>query len=136
MKLGSGGLERPPSAKLLTLVRVGRLLSDDRPVRGDPVALAEVSFEPFKKICPVAGADDENIAAVVLITFAAQITEGAQGVQGAGDDGLGHAKHLGEAADRMGPGRQIDHHQERHLPVGEVRLARPDIGDKRPHPTS
>ncbi len=45
---------------------------------GDAVALAEVSFEPFKKFGPVAGADDEDIAAVVLVALAAQIAERAQ----------------------------------------------------------
>src|SRR5918993_5244686 len=61
---GSGGFDRPESAKSSALVREGGLLSDDWSVSGgDPVALPEVALEPFKKIGPVAGAGDKDIAA-------------------------------------------------------------------------
>src|SRR5215207_2802300 len=86
---GSGGFDRPESAKSSALVREGGLLSDDWSVGGgDPVALPEVALEPFKKIGPVASADDKDIAAVVLISLASQITERAQVFKARGTTGL------------------------------------------------
>jgi hypothetical protein len=35
-----------------------------------------VALEPFKKICPAAGPNDEDVASIVLIPFAAEIAEG------------------------------------------------------------
>jgi len=98
-------------------------------------ALAEVAFEPFKEIGPVAGADDKHIAAVVLIAFAPEIAECAKRVQGASDHRLGHPQGLGKTADRVRAGCQIDQHQQRHLAVGEVWLAGTDVGNQRLHPT-
>src|SRR5215210_7542023 len=85
---GSGGFDGPVSAKPSALVGEGR--ADDRPVgRRDPIAaLAEVALEAFKEICPVAGPDDEHVATVVLIAFAAEIAECPERVQGASDDRL------------------------------------------------
>src|SRR4029079_4476568 len=119
-----------------TLVSVGGRLSDDRTVRrGAAVAaLAEVALEPFKKICPAVGADDEHVAAVVLVPLAAQIAECAERIQGASDHRLRYAENAGKAANRVRTGGQVDHHQEGHLPVGQIRLTRADIGDKRLHP--
>jgi hypothetical protein len=132
---GSGGEDLPESAK--SAVREGRGLSDDGPVlRSDAVAFAEIAFETFKEIRPVACPHDEHVAAVVLISFAAQITERAQRIQGASDDRLRNAKHLGETPDGMRSGRQIHQHQQRHLPIGQVGLTGSDIGDQRPHPAS
>ncbi len=100
MNFGSGGLERPVSANPVlspvegssTAVGEGWLLSDDRSVRGgDPVALAEVSFEPFKEIGPFPGPDDEDVAAIVLVPLAPEIAERAEGVQGARHHRLGNA---------------------------------------------
>jgi hypothetical protein len=136
LNFGSGGFERPESAKSPP-VREGGLLSDDWPVSGgDPVALPEVAFEPFKKISPTAGADDEDVAAVVLVPLTAQITERAEGVQGARHYGLGYSKDLGQSADGMRSGGQVNQHQKRHLAIREVRFAGTDIGDQRPHPAS
>ena len=90
---------------------------------GAHVALAEVALEAFKEICPVAGPDDEHVAAVVLIAFAAQIAEGAKRVQGASHHRFGYPEDFGETADRMRPGGEIDQHQQRHLAVGEIWLA-------------
>src|SRR3712207_7786924 len=63
-------------------------------------ALAEVALEAFKKFRPVAGSDDEYVSAVVLVAFAAQIAERAERVQGASDDRLRYAEHLGKPAHR------------------------------------
>ena len=114
---------------------VGGGLADDRPVcRGAAVALAEVALEPFKEICPVAGADDEHVAPVVLVSFAAEIAERAERIQGASDDRLGYAEHPGKAAHGVRTGRQVDQHQQRHLAVGEIGFARSDVGDECLHP--
>ena len=49
---------------------------------------ADVALEAFKEFCPVAGSDDEHVAAVVLIAFAAQLAQRAKRVQGTSDDRL------------------------------------------------
>jgi chemotaxis regulatin CheY-phosphate phosphatase CheZ len=67
---------------------------------------AEEALEAFKEIGPVTGADDEYIAAVVLIALAPQIAEAAQGIQGARDDRLRYAENSGKAAHRVGPGER------------------------------
>src|SRR4051794_6604060 len=135
LKTRSGGSDGPESANSSALVGVCWRLADDRPVRrGGPIALAEVALEALKKICPVAGADDEHIAAIVLVPLAAQIAERSQRVQGASHDWLRDPEHSCEAADRMRSGRQIDQHQQGHLPVGKVGLARTDIGNQGLHP--
>jgi hypothetical protein len=85
---GSGGFDRPESANSAA-VRESGLLSDNWPVSGcDPVAFPEVAFEPFKKIGPVTGADDKDIAAVVLVALAAQITECTKSIQARVTTGL------------------------------------------------
>ena len=107
-------MDGPVSPYSSTLVREGRLLlllADDGAVRCDPVALAEVSFEPFKEIGPAAGTDDEHVPAVVLVSLAAQIAERSKGIQGARDNGLGDSEYLGQSADRVRTRRQVDHHQ-------------------------
>src|SRR3954451_5104379 len=114
---GSSASVGPVSAKSSALMGVGWCLADDWPVRGGAaVALADVALEPFKKVCPVAGADDEHVAPVVLVSFAAQIAERAERIQGASDHRLRNSKHPGKAADGVRTRRQVDQHQERHLP--------------------
>jgi hypothetical protein len=108
-------------------------LPDGRPPVGIAVVAAlaapDVTLEAFKEFRPAAGPDDEHVAAVVLISFAAQIAERTQGIQGAGNDGLGDSKDTGEAADGMGAGRQIDNHEKGHLTVGQIRLSGSDVAD-------
>src|SRR6476469_6651709 len=112
LTVGSGSRDGPVRPNPLTLVGVGRGLSDDWPVgRAVAVAFAEVALEAFKKICPAAGADDEHVAAVVLVPLAAQIAERAERIQGAGDDRLRNSQHARQAADGMRARRQIDQHQ-------------------------
>jgi len=97
----------------------GLLLTDDGPVlRGDAVAFAEVSFEPFKKISPTAGPDDEHVSAIVLVSFTAQIAECSESVQGARHDGFGDPEDLRETAHRVRAGREIDQHEQAHLAIG------------------
>src|SRR5437764_15029322 len=92
--LGSGRSDGPESENCSALVGVGRGLADDRPVGGRAdVPLPEVALEPFKKVCPAAGSDDEHVPAVVLVSFAAQIAERPERVQGASDHRLGHSEH-------------------------------------------
>ncbi len=102
----------------------GLLLADNGSVlRGDPVAFAEVSFEPFKKISPTAGTDDKHVSPIVLVSLAAQITERAKSVQGTCDDRFGDTENLCEAPHCVRPRRKINEHEERHLAIGQVRLA-------------
>src|SRR6478609_4120395 len=74
-------ITRPASAMSVRSLRYalnfasGRL---DRPDGGGAdLPLPEVALEPFKEFCPVAGADDEYVSAVVLVSLAAQIAERA-----------------------------------------------------------
>src|SRR5215210_8080095 len=85
--------------------------------------LLDIAFEALKEILPHAGLGDEYVAAVRLVAHAAQIAERAKRIQGARDHRLGNAQYVGEAAHRMGSGGEIDQQHQRHLPVGEVRLA-------------
>src|SRR5690242_21941045 len=111
LKCGSGRSDGPVSAKSSALVGVCGGLPDDRPVgRGTAVALAEVALEPFKKFCPAVGADDEHVAPIVLVPFAAEIAERTERIQGARHDRLGYAENLGQTADRVRSWGQIDQH--------------------------
>ena len=113
----------------------GGRLADDRPVgRGGAVAFAEVALEAFKEFRPVAGPDDEHVAAVVLVSFAAQIAECAKRVQGAGHDRLGNAEDLGEPADRV-RARASDRRASA-APSGDWSDRAPRIGHKRSVPAS
>src|SRR5688500_19739091 len=84
--------------------------------------LLDIAFEALKKLLPYAGLRDEHIAPVRLVADPPQIAERTQCVQGARDHRLGHAEQMGEAADRMRAGGEIDQEHQRHLAVGEVRL--------------
>ena len=85
--------------------------------------MPKAAVRNFKESGPVIGANDEHGAAVVLVTFAAQIAESAKAIQGARHDRLGNAEQTGEAAHRVRPGGKIDKHEQCHLPVGEIGLA-------------
>ena len=129
MNVGSGGFERPERANSAAVGEGWLLLSDNGPVRGrDPVAFPEVAFEPFKKISPVAGADDKYVATVVRVPFTAQITQRAKCIQGAGDHGLRNSEYLRKATHGVRPRGKINQHQQCHLPVRKVWFAGSDIG--------
>ena len=112
--------------------RIPRSLAGPR--RAGPSCCSILRSKRFKKLLPYAGLGDEDVAAVALVADAAQIAERAQRIQGARDHGLRHAEHMGEAADRMRPGGEVDQQHQRHLPVGEIGLARPHIADQGLHP--
>src|SRR4051812_46362262 len=133
---GSSVTDGPWSAKCLTV------LEEEPSFLGGAAAsagagaflLLDVAFEALKEILSHAGLGDEDIAAVRLVAHAAQIAERTQRIQGARDHRLRNAQYMGEAADGVRSRCQVDEEQKRHLAVGEVRLARPDIADQRLHP--
>jgi hypothetical protein len=92
--------------------------------------MLEIAFETFKEFLP------RDVAAIGLVADAAQIAERAERVQGTGDDRLGHPQDVGQPPHRVRAGGQIDQQHQRHLPVGEIGLAGPDIIDQRVHPAS
>src|SRR5688572_19996905 len=98
--------------------------------------MLEIAFKTFKEFLPSAGLGDENVATVGLVAHAAQIAERAERIQGAGDDRLGNAENVREAADGVRTGGQINQQHQRHLSVGEIGLAGPDIVYQRMHPAS
>src|SRR3954465_10468208 len=106
LKGGSGGSDGPVRATSAARMGAGGALDHDRPVRrGLPgVALAEVALEAFKEISPAVGADDEYVAPVVLVPFAAEIAERAKRIQGTGDDRLRYSKNPRQTAHRMRAG--------------------------------
>jgi hypothetical protein len=57
--------------------------------------LLDILLEAFKEFLSRAGFRDEHVAAVRLVTHAAQIAERAERVQGARDYRLGHAQDIG-----------------------------------------
>jgi len=91
--------------------------------------------ELFKEICPFGSACDENIALVAVVTLSAQIAEGTQSVQGARDNGFRNVQRTGEAAHGMRPRSKIHQQQQRHLAIGQIRLAGPNVIDKGGHPS-
>src|SRR3954463_13527581 len=127
------GRDGPPSTKFLSVLEDESVLARSAALRA---ALLEIAFEAFKKVLSDIGLRDEDVAPVALVANAAEIAERAERIQGARDHRLGHAKEVGQPAHRMGAGGEIDEQHERHLPVGEVRLARSHIADQGLHPVS
>src|SRR4051812_21969129 len=130
---GSRGTDGPARPIRLSV------LEEDSPFLGGATPagaflLLDIPFEALKKLLPYAGFRHEHVAAIRFVADAAQIAERPQRIQGARDDGLGYAEHVGESADRVWPGREVDEHEKRHLPVGEIGLTRAHITDKRLHP--
>src|SRR3569623_1771690 len=130
---GSSGTDGPSSAiRLSVLEEDSAFLGWAAPAGA--FLLLDIAFETLKELLPYAGFGNEHVAAVRLVADAAQIAERPQRIQGARDHRLRHAEDMGEAADRVRSGSQIDEHEERHLPVGKIGLARPYIADQRLHP--
>src|SRR4051794_5855281 len=113
---GSSGTEGPSSPILRSMLEEDSAFLRVAAPAG-AFLLLDIAFEALKKFLSYAGFGNEDVAAVRLIADAAQIAERAQCIQGARDHRLGHAQDVSEAADRVGPGGQIDEHEERHLPV-------------------
>jgi len=87
-----------------------------------------------KKICPFRGLRDEDVSLVRIVALSAQIAERAQSVQGACHNGLRNVQRARQSTHRMGAGIQINEEQQRHLPIGQIGLSRPDIIDQRVFP--
>src|SRR5215212_8713084 len=121
---GSRRTEGPSSdIRLSVLEEDSPFLARAAASRAGAFLLLDIAFEALKEFLPYAGLSDEDIAAVRLVAHAAQIAERAQRIQGARDHRLRDAEYMGEASHRVRTGREIDEEQQRHLPVGEVRLA-------------
>ena len=134
---GSGWLDGPGRPNGSALVREdGGPFLGGRPVEvgRDPFFLAEVEPEAFKKFGPAVGPHHEDVAAVVLVSFAAELAEPAERIQGASDDRLRNPEKAGQAAHGVGAGGQIDEQQKRHLAVGEVGFPGPYVADQGLHP--
>jgi len=96
----------------------------------------EIAFETFKKFLPCAGSCDEDVAAVGLVADAPQIAERAERIQGTRDDRFRNTENVGEAAHCVRAGSEVDEQHQRHLSVGKIGLARPDIIYQGVHPAS
>ena len=105
--------ERPASAKLLRGVAACCGL----------LGVAEEMPELFKKLCPFSRARDEYVPLVGVVTLPAQIAECTQSIQGARHDRLRNVQRTCQTADGMRPRFKIYDEQQRHLSIGEIRLA-------------
>src|ERR1700761_2872064 len=100
---GSSLADAPPRRKRSG---VCGLLGDD--LGSPPLLAGDEASEAFKEFCSPAGARHEDVAAIPLVPFAAQIAEAAQRIQGACDHGLRYAENGGEPAYRMRAVGSID----------------------------
>src|SRR6187402_771858 len=80
--------------------------------------------EPFKEIRSPAGTRHEDIATIAFVTFAAQIAEATQCVQGARDNRFGDTEQGRQTTNRVRAVGSVDEQEQRHLSVSEIRLAR------------
>jgi hypothetical protein len=84
------------------------------------VGLPEELVESLKKISPHRRDLNEDIATVTPVTFALQIAEGSEFIQGASDDRFRDAHPFRQTTHSMRSGRQSDAEHDTHLAIGEI----------------
>jgi hypothetical protein len=86
-------------------------------------APCDESSKGVKEFRTLGGTPDKDVAAVAGIALPPNEADRAELVEGAGDDRLRNAKLLRKPAHGVGAFLAVDEDHERHLPVGQIRLA-------------